>query len=60
MEMEYSKKDISKSPKTKAEKNVLPEGWELYVKRGIWNVRNPQGELTHHKTEKEAWDLING
>ena len=33
MELNYDKKDISKSPKAKAEKNVLPEGWQLYVKR---------------------------
>ena len=37
MEMEYSKKDISKSPKVKA---VLPEGYELYKKEdyGIQSV----------------------
>lgn len=60
MELNYDKKDIAKSPKAKAEKNVLPEGWQLYVKRGVWNVRNPEGELTHHETEQDAWKYING
>ena len=60
MEMEYSKKAIAKSPKTKAEKNVLPEGWGLYVKRGVWNVRDLEGRLTQYQTETEAWDYING
>ena len=33
MEMEYSKKDIAKSPKAKSAKVELPEGYELYEKR---------------------------
>ena len=60
MELNYDKKDIAKSPKAKAEKNVLPEGWQLYVKRGVWNVRDVEGRLTQYQTEKEAWDFING
>ena len=60
MELNYDKKDISKSPKAKAEKNVLPEGWQLYVKRGVWKVRDVEGRLTQDQTEKEAWDCING
>lgn len=60
MELNYDKKDIAKSPKAKAEKNVLPEGWQLYVKRGIWNVRDLDGNLTQYQNEKEAWGYING
>ena len=59
MEMEYSKKDISKSPKAKAEK-ALPEGWQLYLKRGVWCVRDDKNVLSQHKSEKEAWNFING
>ena len=59
MELNYDKKDIAKSPKAKAEK-TLPEGWELYVKRGVWNVRDLEGRLTQYQTETEAWDYING
>ena len=47
MEMEYEKKDISKSPKAKG--NQLPEGWEMYVKRGVWNVRDEEGRLTQYE-----------
>ena len=57
MEMEYEKKDISKSPKTKG--NQLPEGWQMYVKRGVWNVRDDEGRLTQYETEKEAWEYFN-
>lgn len=57
--MEYEKKDIAKSPKAKAEKS-LPEGWQMYLKRGVWNVRDEEGRLTHHQSEKEAWEYING
>ena len=59
MEMEYNKKDISKSPKAKAEK-VLPEGWKIYLKRGVWCVRDDQNALTQYKSEEEAWKFING
>lgn len=59
MEMEYEKKDIAKSPKAKGEKS-LPEGWQMYLKRGVWNVRDEEGRLTHHQSEKEAWEYING
>lgn len=57
--MEYSKKDISKSPKAKAEK-ALPEGWKMYLKRGVWCVRDDKNVLSQHKSEKEAWNFING
>jgi hypothetical protein len=60
MEFNYDKKDLKESPKTKSVKNVLPEGWEMYLKRGTWNVRDALGQLTHWKTEKEAWEHING
>ena len=61
MELNYEKKDIAKSPEEKkVEKNVLPEGWELYVKRGVWNVRDSEGRLTQYQTETEAWGYING
>ena len=59
MELNYDKKDIAKSPKAKAEK-TLPEGWGLYVKRGVWNVRDLEGRLTQYQTETEAWGYING
>ena len=60
MELNYDKKDIAKSPKAKAEKNVLPEGWQLYVKRGVWNVRDVDGNLTQYQNKQDAWKYING
>ena len=39
MELDYKKKDIAKSPKTKvAPKPELPEGYEVYEKRGLWHL----------------------
>lgn len=53
MEMEYSKKDISKSPKAKS---VLPEGYELYEKRGLWHlVGHGQHEIFVSKEEAHKW-----
>lgn len=60
MEMEYSKKDISKSPKAKKVENVLPDGWKLYLKRGVWCVRDDNNVLSQHKSEQDAWKFING
>ena len=33
MEANYEKKDITKSPKVKG--NSVPEGWEMFEKRGF-------------------------
>ena len=60
MEAEYSKKDISKSPKAKKVENVLPDGWQLYLKRGVWCVRDDKNLLSQHKSEQDAWNFING
>ena len=57
MEQEYQKKDMKQSPKVKA---WPPAGWEMYVKRGVWCVRDKQDFLHKFKTEQEAKDLING
>ena len=57
MEQGYQKKDMKESPKTKA---WPPAGWEMYIKRGVWCVRDPQGRLHKFATEKEAKVLING
>jgi hypothetical protein len=59
MDNEYMKKDLTKSPKKKSE-NVLPEGWEMNLIRGVWKVRDNERVLTIHATEQEAWDHING
>ena len=48
---------MKESPKTKA---WPPAGWEIYVKRGVWCVRDPRGFLHKFATEKEAKVLING
>ena len=42
MELDYNKKDIAKSPKAKAVVQVLPEGYELYEKRGMWHVKSEE------------------
>tara|TARA_R110000822_G_scaffold30658_2_gene89199 strand:+ start:373 stop:558 length:186 start_codon:yes stop_codon:yes gene_type:complete len=61
MELEYNKKDVVKSPKTKTVvKNVLPEGWEIYCARGTWKVRDDKGVLLHFASEEAAWVHING
>lgn len=60
MELNYEKKDLKKSPKTKSVENVLPEGWSIYIKRGVWNVRDAEYRLTQWSTEAEAWKYING
>jgi|TARA_B110000305_G_scaffold179057_1_gene198360 hypothetical protein len=61
MELEYNKKDLTKSAKTKTVvKNVLPEGWEMYCARGTWKVRDDKGVLLHFASEEAAWVHING
>mgnify|MGYP001307307372 CR=1 FL=1 len=59
MELDYSKKDITKAPKMKAapEVNPIPEGYEVYEKRGLWHL---QGNGTHEifKTEQEAIEWL--
>tara|TARA_B110000211_G_scaffold234327_1_gene303531 strand:+ start:5983 stop:6162 length:180 start_codon:yes stop_codon:yes gene_type:complete len=59
MDTEYMKKDLTKSPKKKSE-DVLPEGWQINLIRGVWKVRDAQGVLTIYTTEQEAWEYING
>ena len=53
---DYDKKDM-KSPKVKKEFTV-PKGWELYLKRGTWGVRTPQGALRKFATQKAAKKYI--
>ena len=53
------KKDLTKSPNKKSE-DVLPEGWQIILIRGVWKVRDAHGVLTIYTTEKEAWEYING
>jgi hypothetical protein len=54
MELKYDKKDISKSPKAKAEKS-LPEGWELYEKRGMWHLVGDTHEIFTSKELALEW-----
>jgi hypothetical protein len=55
MELEYEKKEITASPKTKAVKPVwvIKDGYELYLKRGLWHVKWDGGHEIF-TTEKEA------
>ena len=59
MEMDYQKKDIQKAPKIKkvAPKPVLPEGYEVYEKRGLWHL---VGHNIHEifKTKQEAIEWL--
>ena len=54
MEMEYSKKDIAKSPKAKSGEADLPEGVEVYKKRGMWYVKGDARGLHIFQTQEEA------
>ena len=58
MEANYEKKDITKSPKVKG--NSLPEGWEMFEKRGFWWTVSPEGLKNTFPSEKEAMEHING
>lgn len=56
MELDYNKKDIAKSPKAKAVPQVLPEGYELYEKRGMWHLVWEGGhEIFVSKEEAHKW-----
>ena len=58
---DYDKKDMKKAPKVKKvtkKEFTLPEGWELYLKRGTWGVRSPEGVLSKFATEKAAKEYI--
>ena len=57
MEQDYQKKDVKKSPKVKV---WPPVGWEMYIKRGVWCVRDLKSRLHKFATEQEAKVLING
>lgn len=58
MELEYDKKDVAKSPKVKEVK--LPEGYDLYFKRGKWCLRDLNGRQWKFDSEKEALKHANG
>ena len=53
MEMEYSKKDIAKSPKAKSAEVELPEGYELYEKRNMWHIKWDGGQLMSVTQEED-------
>lgn len=55
MELDYSKKDITKAPKIKKVKSEIPEGWELYEKRGLWHLKGDTHEIFTTKEEALAW-----
>ena len=54
MELDYNKKDIAKSPKAKATVVELPEGVEVYEKRGMWYVKGDARGLHIFPTKEEA------
>lgn len=59
MELDYNKKDIAKSPKAKvAPKPELPEGVEVYEKRGMWYVKGDSRGLHIFKTKEEALEWL--
>lgn len=55
MEMDYQKKDIQKAPKIKKVKSEIPEGWELYEKRGLWHLKGDTHEIFTTKEEALEW-----
>ena len=56
MELDYNKKDIAKSPKAKAAVVELPEGVEVYEKRGMWHLVWEGGhEIFVSKEEAHKW-----
>ena len=60
MELDYSKKDIAKSPKAKVAPKVdpIPEGVEVYEKRGMWYVKGDSRGLHIFKTKQEAVEWL--
>jgi len=57
VETNYEKKDITASPK---KKDIVPEGWELFEKRGAWCTRSPMGTLAKHASKVDAMGYMNG
>ena len=57
VETNYEKKDITASPK---KKDMVPEGWELFEKRGTWCTRSPDGVLAKHASKADAMGHLNG
>jgi len=55
MELKYEKKDLKKSPSTKAVPNALPKGWELYEKRGMWHLVGDSHEIFTSKELALEW-----
>ena len=55
MELDYNKKDIAKSPKLRQPVEVLPEGYELYEKRGMWYVKGGHEIFVPTKEEAHKW-----
>lgn len=59
MKTSYEKKDITASPEVKVVKKVkpiLPEGVELYEKRGLWHLVWANGhEIFTTKEEALTW-----
>jgi len=63
MELDYDKKDVTKSPKVKApskKKSELPEGWGYLVKRGRHVLIDPNGKQTKHASKEAATEFANG
>ena len=60
MELDYSKKDITKAPKMKAapKVNPIPEGVEVYEKRGMWHVKGDVRGTQIFKTKQEAIEWL--
>lgn len=54
MEIDYSKKDITKAPKMKKVNAEVPEGVELYEKRGLWHLKGDGIDHQIFKTKEEA------
>ena len=56
MEMEYSKKDMTKSPEVKSS---LPKGWHMTQVRSMVWLYDPEGMRTKHVNEKDAIKFAN-
>jgi hypothetical protein len=64
MKIEYDKKDIAESPKTKSVKKTkkpdFPEGWQYYVKRGTHCTLDSNGNQVKHTSKEAAMEYANG
>ena len=60
MELDYNKKDVVKSPKVKVAPkiNPIPEGVEVYEKRGMWHVKGDVIGTHIFKTKQEAIEWL--